>query len=160
MPVLICLREKIWTRTYSKGDQVPTCPVFTRAKIKSRFGNFSQKTVTMTLWSFTPLRVLFHTLIFSNWGLNNSKSPQVSRTPLGIQADLYNAVVWMVSTRLLIWKSSSPCVNLLVTVSSVPVAIYKTVNFMSHSFFSSRARFGSYVLFHFSSVIPCGRLKR
>ena len=25
-------------RTYSVGDQVPTCPVFTRAKIKSRFG--------------------------------------------------------------------------------------------------------------------------
>ena len=38
MPVLICLREKLWTRTYSIGDQVPTCPVFTRAKIKSRFG--------------------------------------------------------------------------------------------------------------------------
>ena len=38
MPGLICLREKLWTRTYSIGDQVPTCPVFTRAKIKSRFG--------------------------------------------------------------------------------------------------------------------------
>ena len=38
MPVLICLREKLWTRTYFTRDQVPTCPVFTRAKIKSRFG--------------------------------------------------------------------------------------------------------------------------
>ena len=38
MPVLICLRQKLWTRTYSIGDQVPTCPVFTRAKIRSRFG--------------------------------------------------------------------------------------------------------------------------
>ena len=38
MPGLICLREKLWTRTYSIRDQVPTCPVFTRAKIKSRFG--------------------------------------------------------------------------------------------------------------------------
>ena len=38
MPVLICLRKKLWTRTYSTRDQVPTCPVFTRAKIKSRFG--------------------------------------------------------------------------------------------------------------------------
>ena len=38
MPVLICLRKKLWTRTYSIRDQVPTCPVFTRAKIKSRFG--------------------------------------------------------------------------------------------------------------------------
>ena len=38
MPGLICLREKLWTRTYSIGDQVPTCPVFTRAKIKPRSG--------------------------------------------------------------------------------------------------------------------------
>ena len=38
MPVLICPREKLWTRTYSVGDLVPTCSVFTRAKIKSRFG--------------------------------------------------------------------------------------------------------------------------
>ena len=38
MPVLICLRKKLWTRTYSTRDQVPTCPVFTRAKIKSRYG--------------------------------------------------------------------------------------------------------------------------
>ena len=38
MPVLICLRKKLWTRTYSIRDQVPTCPVFTRAKIKPRSG--------------------------------------------------------------------------------------------------------------------------
>ena len=35
----LCAREKnLWTRTYSTRDQVPTCPVFTLAKIKSRFG--------------------------------------------------------------------------------------------------------------------------
>ena len=38
MPVLIWLREELWTGLISVGDQVPTCPVFTRAKIKSRFG--------------------------------------------------------------------------------------------------------------------------
>ena len=38
MPVLICLRKELWTGLISVGDQVPTCPVFTRAKIKSRFG--------------------------------------------------------------------------------------------------------------------------
>ena len=31
-------KKKLWTRTYSTRDQVPTWPVFTRAKIKSRFG--------------------------------------------------------------------------------------------------------------------------
>ena len=30
--------KKPWTRTYSTRDQVPTCPVFTRAKIKPRSG--------------------------------------------------------------------------------------------------------------------------
>ena len=30
--------RKTLNRTYSVGDQVPTCPVFTRAKIKSHFG--------------------------------------------------------------------------------------------------------------------------
>ena len=38
MPVLICLRKEHWTGLISVGDQVPTCPVFTRAKIKSRLG--------------------------------------------------------------------------------------------------------------------------
>ena len=51
MPVLICLREKLWTRTYSTRDQVPTCPVFTRTKIKPRFGikvNSSRHTIYLT----------------------------------------------------------------------------------------------------------------
>ena len=30
--------RKTLNRTYSVGDQVPTCPIFTRVKIKSRFG--------------------------------------------------------------------------------------------------------------------------
>ena len=38
MPVLICLRKELWTGPISVGDQVPTCPVFTRAKIKSHLG--------------------------------------------------------------------------------------------------------------------------
>ena len=38
MPVLICLRKELWTGLISVGDQVPTCPVFTRAKIKSHLG--------------------------------------------------------------------------------------------------------------------------
>ena len=50
MPVLICLREKLWTRTYYVGDQVPTCPVFTRAKIKVLFWDFSQFAVTIYIY--------------------------------------------------------------------------------------------------------------
>ena len=39
--------EKLRTMTYYTRDQVPVCPVFTHAKIKSRFGikvNFSRHT--------------------------------------------------------------------------------------------------------------------
>ena len=57
MPVLICPREKLWTRTYYVGDQVPICPVFTRAKIKVPFWDFSQFAVTI-------LTVLFQTIQF------------------------------------------------------------------------------------------------
>ena len=44
----------------------------------------------------------------SNWILSDGKSPQVCRTRLSILADLDNAVVRMVSTFLLISKSSAP----------------------------------------------------
>ena len=40
--------KKLWTRTYSTRDQVPVCPVFTRAKIKPCSGikvNFSRHNI-------------------------------------------------------------------------------------------------------------------
>ena len=52
--------------------------------------------------------------IFFYWNLINSKSPQVYRTLLSILANLNNTVVWMVA--ILISKSSSPCINLLVQI--------------------------------------------
>ena len=59
----------------------------------------------------THLRVL-HTSVswcFFHWSLSDSKSHQVSRTLLSVLADLDSAIVWMVPTRPLICKSSSPC---------------------------------------------------
>ena len=73
------------------------------------------------------------------WSLSDSKSPHVSMT-LIILADLDNAVVWMVFTRSLISKSSSPCTNPLVTVLRASIKIGITVTFMFHSFFSPLAR--------------------
>ena len=43
-----------------------------------------------------------------HWSLSDSMSPQVSRTLLGILADLSNAVVWIVSERPPISSSSRP----------------------------------------------------
>ena len=76
-----------------------------------------------------PLAIVSHT------SLSDSKSPQISRTLLSILADLNNAVVWMVSTRPLISKFSSPCSNPLVTVRRAPIPIGLTVTFMFQRLF-------------------------
>ena len=69
------------------------------------------------------------------WSLSDSKSPQVSRTLLSILAVLNDAVVWMVSTRPPISKSSSPFSNPLVTVPNAPITIGIIFTSMFHSFF-------------------------
>ena len=59
-----------------------------------------------------------------HWSLSDSKSPQVSRTRLGILAVLSNAVIWIVSTRPLTSKSSRPFNNPLVIVPKAPITNY------------------------------------
>ena len=71
-----------------------------------------------------------------NWCLSDSKSPQISRTHLNILDDLNSAVVWMVSTRVLIPNSASHFTNPFVTAPSATITIGITVTFMFHSFFS------------------------
>ena len=66
---------------------------------------------------FYSFRVFFlHQLqlVVFHQSLSDSKSPQVSRTHLSILADLRNSVIWTVSNRFVISKSSSPCTNPLV----------------------------------------------
>ena len=67
-----------------------------------------------------------------NWNLTDSKSPQVSRTLLGILADLNNAVVLMVSICSLLSESSSLFINPFGIVPSEPVTIGITTTFMFH----------------------------
>ena len=69
-----------------------------------------------------------------HWSLSDSKSPQVSRTLLSILVILNNVVVRMVSTRLLISKSSSLFNNTLVTVPKALITIAIIITFMFHSF--------------------------
>ena len=68
------------------------------------------------------------------WSLSDSKSPQVSRTRLGILAVLSNAVIWIVSTRPPTSKSFMPFNNPLVIVPKAPITIGTIVTFMFHSF--------------------------
>ena len=90
-----------------------------------------------------------------HWSLSDSKSPQVSRTLLGILAILNNAVVWMMSTRPPTSKSSSPFSNPLVTVPKVSITIGIIVTCMFHSFFNSlaRSRYLSFFSHSFSFIL-------
>ena len=65
-----------------------------------------------------------------HWSLGDSKSPQVSRTRFRILAVLSNAVVWIVSTRPPISKSSRPFNNPLVTVPNAPITIGTITTFI------------------------------
>ena len=84
-----------------------------------------------------------------HWSLSDSKFPQVSRTRLRILAVLSNAVVWIVSVRPPIFKSSRPFNNPLVIVPNAPITIGTIVTFMFHSFFNSLAR-SKVLIFHFT----------
>ena len=92
-----------------------------------------------------------------HWSLNDSKSPQVSRTLLSILAVLNNAVVWMVSTRPPTSKSSGPFSNPLVTVPNALITIGIIVTCMFHSFFQFPSKvevlIPLFTFFQFYSVV-------
>ena len=87
---------------------------------------------------YTPCK-FFMTALADSFSLEFERQ-QFSRTVLSILADLNNAIVWLVSTYLLISKFSSLCINPLGIVSNAPLIIGITVTFMFQSFFSSLAR--------------------
>ena len=92
----------------------------------------------------------------SHWSLSDSKCPQVSRTLLSILADLNKAVVWIVSTRPLIFKSSSHCTNHLVTVPRAPITIGIIVTSCSTAFsvpLQGRGTYPSFHIFQFHSAV-------
>ena len=65
----------------------------------------------------------------------------------------------MVSIRPLISKSSSPCINPLVTVVKAPITIRVILTFMFHSFFNSlaRARYLSFFSLSFNYILWSAR---
>ena len=91
-----------------------------------------------------------------HWSLRDSNCPQVSKTLLSILAVLNNAIVWMVSTRPLTSKSSSPFSNPLVTVPKSPITIGIIITFMFNSFFQFSGKVEVFILlfiiFHFYSI--------
>ena len=75
--------------------------------------------IILLIWEFFTLVVADDFPLESQWQQVSS----IFRTILSILADLNNALVWMVSTRLLISKSFSPCTNPLGSIPSVPITI-------------------------------------
>ena len=91
-----------------------------------------------------------------HWILSDNKSPRVSRTILSILVDLNNAVVWLVSARPPISKSSSPFTKTLGIVSSAPITTGITVTFVFHSVFlvlKQDLSISFFVFFDFRSVV-------
>ena len=84
------------------------------------------------------------------WSLRDYISLQVSKTVLSILAALINAVVWIVSTRPLIFKSPKTFTNHLGNVPKAPATVGITVTFMFHRFFNSLARSRYLSFFSFS----------
>ena len=97
-----------------------------------------------------------------HWSLNDSKSPQVSRTRLRILAVLSNAVVWIVSTRPPTSKTSRPFNNPSVNVPNEAITIGTIVTFMFHSFFNSlaRSRYLSFFSLSFRFILWSARTAR
>ena len=74
-----------------------------------------------------------------HWSLSDNNSPQVSRTLLSILANLNNAVIWMVSTRPPMSKSSSSIINPLVTYQAQQLLLI-SLSLSCSIFFCSLAR--------------------
>ena len=84
----------------------------------------------------------------SHWSLSNCKFSQVTRLLLSILADLYNAVVWMVSNSH-ICKCFSPLINLLGIVPVASILFGITVTFTFHICPLARFRYLSFVSLSF-----------
>ena len=101
--------------------------------------NLSLLLVVLLFYPFVSLSHQHLEMIFQR-RLSRRKSPRVFRTLLIILVNLNNAVIWMVSTRPLICKSSSPFINPLVTVPRAPIRNGITVTSWSTFSFCSLAR--------------------
>ena len=84
--------------------------------------------ISIFFYKYSLLKSFSHhlTLMFFHWSLKDSKTPQVSRTLLGILADLNYTVVLIVS---------SPFINASVTVPRAPITISINVTLTFESLF-------------------------
>ena len=114
MPVLICLREKLWTRTYSTRDQVPTCPVFTRAKIKPRFGIKVNSSRHNTYYNKdnnagTAISIINYWKLNPHWGYGNKATEKKTKSRSALVQISYRS--YTDNTFLLTWSKAATDVS-------------------------------------------------
>ena len=102
--------------------------------------------ICLFIYLFIYLFILL--LEFFTLVLTDCLSLELVKTSL---VDLNNAAVWMVSIRSLIFRSSGPCTNHLVTVPRAPITICISITFMFHSFPILKRGPGTYTSFQFLS---------
>ena len=104
---------------------------------------------------------VFHTSVYW-WAFTGvSKSSQISRILLCIQADFTNAVVWLVLILPMISNLSTSFSGFLRTIWNALTTIGITFTFMFHNFFSSLARSKCLFLsFSFLLFSLCGLLEQ
>ena len=151
--------QRIWTLNSSFSSAISWLELLSPKRKTEKKAKTSE-----TLCLFKLVYVLLYTLleffIFEStdgfhWSLSYSRSPQVSGTHLSILAVFNNAVVWMVSTRAPISKSSRLFKNPLVSPPKASVTVGTIVTFMFHIFFNSLEglRYLSFFLLSFSFIM-------
>ena len=130
------------------GGSIPSV----RCPLPLFISSIAQSFIILLIWEFFTLAVAD--------GLTANPLKK-SRILLNILADLNNVIVWIVSSRPLISKSSNPCTNPSATVLRVPFTIGITVTLIFHPFCSALYQgLGTFLSFCFPSVLPCSQLKR
>ena len=98
-----------------------------------------------------------HYLMVLHWSLSDSKSPIVSRIFRCIRTDLNNAIVWIVSTRPVIFKFSIFCIIPSVIIIKAPITIVMNVHFTFHVFSIPLQGLVFYPFFHILPILLCGQ---
>ena len=109
----------------------------------------------LLLLSFMPIWEFFSSVLADGLPLEFEWQQVSLRTLLSILADRNNVTVLIASSRPLISKSSIPCTNPLMTVSSTSITIGITVTFIFHSFSVLKQGRDTDISFSFLSLLLC-----
>ena len=125
---------------------------FFNYRARSRYLSFFHNYCRFLLWSAgIAIIIIIYSFRIFHWSLSDSKSPQVSRTFLGILVVL-KIYEWSPHVRQLPSPSGS-LIILLLTVPKAPITIGIIVTCTVHIFFNSLARYLSFFSHFFNFIL-------